>query len=47
VVVAGSFIVATIAVFTTCASQRFAVFKAAFVVLGWLIVQIGIIGYVP
>jgi len=46
VVVGGSFIVAAIAVFARLRSARLAVFMAAFVVLGWLIVQIGIIGYV-
>jgi hypothetical protein len=46
VVVGGSFIVAAIAVFARLRAARFAVFMAAFVVLGWLIVQIGIIGYV-
>jgi hypothetical protein len=46
VVVGGSFAVAAIAVFARLRAARFAVFMAAFVVLGWLIVQIGIIGYV-
>jgi hypothetical protein len=45
-VVGGSFIVAAIAVFARLRAARFAVFMAAFVVLGWLIVQIRIIGYV-
>lgn len=46
VVVGGSFIAAAIAVFARLRVARFAVFMAAFVVLGWLIVQIGIIRYV-
>ena len=46
VVVGGSFVVAAIAVFAGLRGDRFAVFVAAFVVLGWLTVQIGIIGYV-
>jgi hypothetical protein len=46
VVVGGSFAVAAIAVFARLRAARFAVFMAAFVVLGWLIVQIAIIGYV-
>ena len=46
VVVGGSFIVAAIAVFARLRGDRFAVFVAAFVVLGWLTVQISIIGYV-
>jgi hypothetical protein len=46
VVVGGLFIVAAIAVFARLRAARFAVFVAAFVVLGWLTVQIAIIGYV-
>ncbi len=46
VVVGGSFIVAAIAVFARLRAARLTVFMAAFVVLGWLSVQIGIIGYV-
>jgi hypothetical protein len=46
VVVGGSFAVAAIAVFARLRAARFAVFMAAFVVLGWLIVQIAILGYV-
>jgi len=45
-VVGGSFIVAAIALFAHLRAARLAVFMAGFVVLGWLIVQIGIIGYV-
>ena len=45
-VVGGAFIVAAIAVFAGLRGDRFAVFVAAFVVLGWLTVQVGIIGYV-
>jgi hypothetical protein len=46
VVVGGSFIVAAIAVFARLRAARFAVFVAALVVLGWLTVQMAIIGYV-
>ena len=47
VVVGGSFIVAAIAaVFARLRADRFATFMAAVVVLGWLTVQIAIIGYV-
>jgi hypothetical protein len=46
VVVGGSFIVAAIVVFAGLRGDRFAVFVAAFVVLGWLTGQVGIIGYV-
>jgi hypothetical protein len=46
VVVGGSFVVAAIAVFARLRAARFVVFMAAFVALGWLIVQIGVIGYV-
>ena len=46
VVVGGSFIVAAIAVFAGLRGDRFAVFVVAFIVLGWLTVQMSIIGYV-
>ena len=46
VVVGGSFIVAAVAVLARLRVARFAAFMAAFVVLGWLTVQIAIIGYV-
>jgi hypothetical protein len=46
VVVGGSFIVAAIAVFAGLRGGRFAVFLVAFIVLGWLTVQMSIIGYV-
>ena len=46
VVVGGSFIGAAIAVFARLRADRFATFTAAVVVLGWLTVQIAIIGYV-
>jgi hypothetical protein len=46
VVVGGSCIVAAIAVFASLRGDRFAVFVAAFIVLGWLTVQMSIIGYV-
>jgi hypothetical protein len=46
VVVVGSFIAAAIAVFARLQADRFATFMAAVVVLGWLTVQIAIIGYV-
>jgi hypothetical protein len=46
IVVGGSFIVAAIAVFARLRAARLAAFTAAFVVLGWLTVQMAIIGYV-
>jgi hypothetical protein len=44
--VGGSFIVAAIAVFAGLRGDRFAVFVVAFIVLGWLTVQMSIIGCV-
>jgi len=46
VVVGGSFIVAAITVFARLRGDRVAVFVVAFIVLGWLTVQMSIIGYV-
>ena len=46
VIVGGSFIVAAIAVFARLRAARPTVFMAAFVVLGWLAVQMAIIGFV-
>src|SRR5215204_2433792 len=46
VVVGGSFIVAAIAVFTRLRIARLAALAAGIVVLGWLAVQLAIIGYV-
>jgi hypothetical protein len=46
VVVGGSFIVAAMAVFTGLRIARLAALTAGIVVLGWLAVQLAIIGYV-
>ena len=46
VVVGGSFIVAAMAVFTGLRIARLAALAAGIVVLGWLAVQLAIIGYV-
>jgi hypothetical protein len=46
VVVGGSFIVAAVAVFTRLRIARLAALAAGIVVLGWLTVQLAIIGYV-
>lgn len=46
VVVGGSFVVAATAVFTGLRIARFAALTAGIVVLGWLAVQLAIIGYV-
>ncbi len=46
VVVGGSFIVAAMAVFTGLRIARVAALAAGIVVLGWLAVQLAIIGYV-
>jgi hypothetical protein len=46
VVVGGCFLVAAIAVFAGTRIARFMAFTAGFVVLGWLAVQVEIIGYV-
>ena len=46
VVVGGSFLVATIAVFAHLRIARLAAFSAGIIVFGWLAVQIAIIGYV-
>ena len=46
VVVGGSFIVAAMAVFAGLRIARFAALAAGLVVLGWLAVQLAIIGYV-
>jgi len=46
VVVGGSFLIATIAVFARFRIARLATFSAGVIVFGWLAVQIVIIGYV-
>ncbi|GAB6275340.1 MAG: hypothetical protein STSR0004_22050 [Peptococcaceae bacterium] len=46
VVIGGSFLVATIAVFARLRIARLAAFSAGVIVFGWLAVQIAIIGYV-
>jgi hypothetical protein len=46
VVVGGSFLTASIAVFARARWRRVAVFVAVAVVIGWLTIQLAIIGYV-
>ena len=46
VVVGGSFLIATIAVFARLRIARLAAFSAGVIVFGWLAIQIAIIGYV-